>query len=331
METSVKKLILVSVVAAGLLITTRSAHAQWLTNGSNIYYNGGNVGIGTSSPQSLLHLAGPGGVNTLTFDSPGVQKFRFGTISGIVNWGAETINARYTGSAWVLDDTATNGWFFKLDGRGGNAAGVINGLWLYRIPSGAGNHTDETPVFGVTNGNAYFAQPVGIGTTIGSAPDATLQVVGTAHVTSDLTVDGNLAAKYQDVAEWVTSSQSLAPGTVVVVDPTAKNEVVSSLHAYQTSVAGVVSAQPGLILGVGGDSKAKVATTGRVKVHVDATRGAIQPGDLLVTSDHPGTAMRSEPVDIGGMKIHRPGTIIGKALEPLPSGKGDILVLLTLQ
>jgi len=29
--------------------------------------------------------------------------------------------------------------------------------------------------------------------------------------------------------------------------------------------------------------------------------------------------------------MHRPGTIIGKALEPLRSGKGEILMLLTLQ
>jgi hypothetical protein len=42
-------------------------------------------------------------------------------------------------------------------------------------------------------------------------------------------------------------------------------------------------------------------------------------------------AMRSEPVDLGGVKLHRPGTLIGKALEPLESGTGEILVLLSLQ
>jgi hypothetical protein len=104
-----------------------------------------------------------------------------------------------------------------------------------------------------------------------------------------------------------------------------------SVHAYDTAVAGVVSAQPGLILGVGSDSKAQIATTGRVKVHVDATAGPIGIGDLLVTSNKQGTAMKSQPVDLGGVQIHRPGTVIGKALEPLPNGEGDILVLLSLQ
>jgi hypothetical protein len=94
----------------------------------------------------------------------------------------------------------------------------------------------------------------------------------------------------------------------------------------------VISAQPGVALGVGGEGKALVATTGRVKVKVDATRSAIGVGDLLVTSEHEGVAMKSEPLDLGGTQIHRPGTLIGKALEPLEKGKtGEILVLLSLQ
>jgi hypothetical protein len=74
-----------------------------------------------------------------------------------------------------------------------------------------------------------------------------------------------------------------------------------------------------------------VATTGRVKVKVDATSGPIQIGDLLVTSEREGFAMKSVPVEIGGVRIHRPGTLIGKALEPLEKGTGEILVLLSLQ
>jgi hypothetical protein len=96
-------------------------------------------------------------------------------------------------------------------------------------------------------------------------------------------------------------------------------------------VAGVVSAQPGIALGEAGEGKVLVATTGRVKVKVDATRSPIHIGDLLVTSDKDGLAMKSEPLNLGGAEIHRPGTLIGKALEPLESGTGEILVLLSLQ
>jgi hypothetical protein len=44
-----------------------------------------------------------------------------------------------------------------------------------------------------------------------------------------------------------------------------------------------------------------------------------------------GVAMKSEPLDLGGVAIHRPGTIIGKALQSLEEETGEILVLLSLR
>jgi hypothetical protein len=41
--------------------------------------------------------------------------------------------------------------------------------------------------------------------------------------------------------------------------------------------------------------------------------------------------MKSLPIEVGGVRMHRPGTLIGKALEPLAGGTGEILVLLSLQ
>jgi hypothetical protein len=41
--------------------------------------------------------------------------------------------------------------------------------------------------------------------------------------------------------------------------------------------------------------------------------------------------MKSEPLMIQGRPFHSPGTLIGKALEPLEKGTGEILVLLSLQ
>ena len=169
---------------------------------------------------------------------------------------------------------------------------------------------------------------VGIGTTV---PSSKLHVAGDGRITGNLIVDGNIAAKYQDVAEWVESSQALPPGTVVVLDHTKLNQVIASSKAYDTRVAGVISAHPGIALGEGGEGKVLVATTGRVRVRVDATKSPIGVGDLLVTSDREGIAIKSEPINIGGVEIHRPGTLIGKALESFTSGTGEILVLLSLQ
>jgi hypothetical protein len=163
-----------------------------------------------------------------------------------------------------------------------------------------------------------------------------LDVNGTGHFAGAVTVSGTLTAttvyaNYQDVAEWVPATESMPPGTVAVLSASANNTVAPSMHAYDTGVAGVVSSAPGLLLGVESQSKAKIATTGRVKVRVDATKQPIRIGDLLVTSDRPGMAMKSEPLDLAGVKLHRPGTLIGKALEPLAGGEGEILVLLSLQ
>ena len=152
----------------------------------------------------------------------------------------------------------------------------------------------------------------------------------------DLTVTGsvtgsNITAQYQDLAEWVTSSEELEPGMVVIVDPDRDNEVIASSQAYDTRVAGVVSPKPGLILGQGGENRYMIAHTGRVKVKVDASSAPIHKGDLLVCSSQSGVAMKSKPIALKGREIHQPGTILGKALENLEEGQGEILVLLSLQ
>ena len=168
---------------------------------------------------------------------------------------------------------------------------------------------------------------VGIGT---GAPNAKLDVVGDMRVSGTLT-GGNIQAHFQDLAEWVPATDDLPAGTVVTLDLTNTNRVTASSSPYDSAVAGVVSVQPGIILGEGGPAKEMIATTGRVKVRVDARLRPIRVGDLLVTSPSPGLAMRSEPLDLNGALIHRPGTILGKALEPLAGGVGEILVLLSLQ
>jgi len=171
---------------------------------------------------------------------------------------------------------------------------------------------------------------VGIGLG-GATPQATLDVAGSIRASGSITGATVMGAIFQDLAEWVPAANDLAPGTVVVLSTARNNEVTASTKSYDTRVAGVVSAQPGVLLGVSGESKEMIATTGRVRVLVDATKAPIEIGDLLVTSESAGRAMKSAPVSIGGIEVHRPGTIVGKALEPLRGGSGEILVLLSLQ
>ena len=209
-------------------------------------------------------------------------------------------------------------------------AHINTATWVIGPGFVTGNH--DFALYDVNSGKVVWAvdanDNLGVGTT---TPTARLDVSGAVHVSQELRVDGNIAAKYQDVAEWVPGSGDLTPGTVVVIDTRFANHVTASSRSYDTHVAGVISPQPGLALGTGGAGKYQVATVGRVRVMADATRGPIAIGDLLVTSDLSGVAMRSDPVTIGGIDLHRPGTLLGKALEPLSGGRGEILVLLSLQ
>ncbi|HEX7315550.1 MAG TPA: hypothetical protein VF297_16645 [Pyrinomonadaceae bacterium] len=316
----------------------------------------GNVGVGTTAPIRGMQISGGNG--TVGAEFAIANTGMSATYRNFNVWGNSTAG---TAGQWylrALNDagTASGRDFLAFDNAtGGVGIGATGNFYGFKLTvsdptAGTGlsnflnlsNYVDADLNFKITQSGASskyaLVTPsvanvpivlstnsggrVGIGTT---APATALHVVG------DITVSGNINSKYQDVAEWVPSVQKLAAGTVVVLDAGKTNHVVASTTAYDMKVAGVVSAEPGIILGVGGDDKLKVATTGRVKVKVDASRGAIKVGDLLVTSEVEGVAMRSEPINIGGRQIHAPGTIIGKALEPLEKGTGEILVLLSLQ
>lgn len=80
--------------------------------------------------------------------SVGTARGRFGGLSGVEAWTGMFMNAQYTPSGWVLDDSTKVGWFFKLDSRS-IAGGAYQEFAVYRIPAGAGYHTDEAPLFKV--------------------------------------------------------------------------------------------------------------------------------------------------------------------------------------
>jgi hypothetical protein len=299
---------------------------QWASSGSGIYYSAGSVVIGTSAlpavPSRLTVFDTAQNAARITLSG---QEF-YAPSNSSADGPALLVGVNRPGNRqlWIGDSAA-------LAQNGANA--VLRVLVIGGTVGVDATGTDGMTLKPLSVGNGAgvtMAGSLGIGT---AAPPSSykLDVSGAAHVTGDMTVDGNIQAKYQDVAEWVPSVQKLSAGTVVVLDAGRTNHVVASGKPYDTAVAGVVSDSPGVILGVGGEGKLKVATTGRVKVRVDATRAPIRVGDLLVTSEVEGVAMKSVPVDLGGTQIHRPGTIIGKALEPLAGGVGEILLLLSLQ
>src|SRR2546428_2167609 len=117
-----------------------------------------------------------------------------------------------------------------------------------------------------TNGN------VGIGT---NNPTAMLHVVG------DTLVDGNIAAKYQDVAEWVPTTTRILPGTVVVIDALDGTRVLPATEPYDTRVAGGVSGKPGILLWEAGGDKASGGPNRRGEGRGEGRDGGDAVGGVL--------------------------------------------------
>lgn len=291
--------------------------------GGGIFNIGFRLGIGTTTPIAKIHVLNSNFVQEAVLDTSGAFGSNFyksrGTVEAktLVQSGDTVGILRFFG--WDGTQYRQTAFMGSLIDGSASSTDMPGRLVFATVPDGSLSPVERMRI--TNSGN------IGIGT---GNPAHKLHVNGNAFVSGTLT-GGNITAHYQDIAEWVKASIDLNPGDVVVLNHEAVNEVMPSSSAYDTRVAGVVSEQPGLTLGVAGDAKEMIATTGRVKVRVDATSAPIRVGDLLVTSDKAGFAMKSIPMEFNGRQMHQPGTIIGKALENLEDGEGTILVLLSMQ
>ena len=316
---------------------------------SAAYDNGGFIAINGTTPGDRLHVFGGGirstdnGTTTFVRSHPSISGSEVGTLSNAPFWfitnGAERLRIDAAGNVGIGTSNPVNGKLEVVQTAAGqkgfyiglpvNAANTAPAIRVQGFsPSVELLNRDNTQnwYFGIDdNDGKKFKIGRGYGPNQGVPAAVSIDAGDNITFRASVTTLGNIAAKYQDVAEWVDGAEALEAGSLVVIDSTATNRVKASRTAYDRAVAGAVSAQPGVILGESGPGKVLVAQSGRVRVKVDAKYGAVKPGDLLVSSPTKGHAMRAPASRV------RPGTLIGKALEALPSGRGEILALLTLQ
>lgn len=197
-----------------------------------------------------------------------------------------------------------------------------------------GNSSSSRGVYGTVSGagiGVYGYSTGGYGgyfdTGVSGGP--ALYVVGTASV-GVITIRGG--ADLAENFEFVQDASKVEPGMVVMIDEDHVGGMELAVGAYNKKVAGVISGandlEAGMTLGnfEGMTDPKPVALTGRVWTYVDASEKAVEPGDLLTTSNTPGYAM---PVVEQSM-AH--GATIGKAMSKLEKGqKGMVLVLVNLQ
>ena len=287
----------------------------------DVEYQSGDSRLWTKGPSQKLHLGSETYGDVVSIDPLDPEITFFGGVVQMDGEGAGAelaVKGKGNGNVDVLLTSQSENTSFSVNVKDPDAgAGNSGGFGISEHASGS-------------SWNRLLIEPggnVGIGVT--DDPQAKLDVAGRVRAHSiEVTAGADIAESFP-----VSSArpEDEEPGTVMVIDSRRTGHLRASSTPYDTRVAGVVSGAGGVPVGMslGHDEKLgsgpKVALTGRVYVKAEADSGPIRPGDLLTTSSLRGHAMRVDDAGRSG------GAVLGKAMSSLESGRGLVLVLVSLQ
>ncbi|QBQ41746.1 collagen-like protein [Sphingobacterium psychroaquaticum] len=137
----------------------------------------------------------------------------------------------------------------------------------------------------------------------------------------------NSGADIAEAFDVIGGLSTYEAGDVLVISKDEDRTVEKSASPYSTLVVGVYATKPGVLLTEESmdtdiSDKVPMGVVGVIPTKVCLEGGAIERGDLLVTSSIPGVAMKA---DVDKVKV---GQVIGKALQPYKGSKVEKIKVL---
>lgn len=177
---------------------------HWTKQGSNIFYNSGNVGIGQAIPLSKLVVDGSCSIGEYPYSETPAP------LGGLIIQGDVGI-----GTTSPTENT-------KLDVRGNTK--ILGDLYVSGTVSGSGISQWTT-----VGDEIYINSNVGIGT---NNPTVRLDVLGNTNITGDLYISGALNAPSTQFSQWTTSGANIYYNSgnvgVGITNPSNKLHIVGS-------------------------------------------------------------------------------------------------------
>jgi hypothetical protein len=332
-------------ITAGNITVTNAGGSQGTINVSTnsafapaVFANNVGTAGGVSSTVSTSPFSVRGTNANTANNSIGVSGQVTGS-SGIVFGVQGTTSSTTNDTAGVRGDaTGASGTVYGVRGFAATSAA---GIGVYGEGLGVGV---EGSVLSGTGVPGRF-QTAGTGNIIEAYSGGLADLRFRVQNNGDVSADGAFVPGGADFAESVEPAGDKAdyqPGDVLVLDPSGTRRVMLSQEPYSTRVSGIYSTKPGVLATPYSiedprrEGKLPMAMVGIVPCKVSAENGAIEVGDLLVTSSLAGHAMK------GTDRARMLGAIVGKAMQafrpplgpdgqPVKGATAVIEVLVTLQ
>ena len=279
---------------------------------------GGNVGIGTTSPSGKLNVYQSADGAALDLDGAGVNSANILDIEGSALTSGGSLARLYSNSSSgatrnlveiINDNTSafnTTALYIQQDGAGENAVGL-------HVESSSGEA-------------AMFMGEVGVND---PSPDHIFTVDHNGDGTNIAYVNSSNAwtSGSADYAEYYyTVDTDLASGEAVCIDTTRENAVKRCARAADINLMGIISTSPAFLGNAPSEERRDkdpnyviVGMLGQVPAMVSNENGAIRLGDSLTSATEPGYIMKADAGD----------PTVGVALEELDETTGTINVLIS--